>query len=183
MVDGVPGEECQLDTGWVLRLEPDARGKRRRRRAWIFTASVSRHRFVYPIERETTASAIEACEAAWEFFGGIFKVLLPDNTKAIVQRADPLEPRIRDLMKLWLPVFLGALILSGCVPAFGQECFSGDCKNGQGTLTFPDGRKYVGEFRDNEMNGQGTYTWPNGRKYVGEFRNDEPTGQGKWTPQ
>lgn len=94
LVDGKPGEECQLDTGWVLRLEPDTRGKRRRVKAWIFTAVVSRHRFVYPIERETTASAIEACEAAWEFFGGVFRVLLPDNTKAIVQRADPLEPLI-----------------------------------------------------------------------------------------
>lgn len=99
IVDGAPGDECQLDTGWVLRLEPDACGKRRRRRAWIFSAAVSRHRFVYPIERETTASAIEACEAAWEFFGGIFGVLLPDNTKAIVQQADPLEPLIN-------PVFL-----------------------------------------------------------------------------
>lgn len=99
VADGQPGEECQLDTGWVLTLEPDTRGKRRRRRAWIFTAVVSRHRFVYPIEHETTASAIEACEAAWEFFGGIFRVLLPDNTKAIVQRADPLEPLIN-------PVFL-----------------------------------------------------------------------------
>jgi len=94
VVDGQPGDECQLDTGWVLTLEPDTRGKRRRLRAWIFTAVVSRHRFVYPIEHETTASAIEACEAAWEFFGGIFHVLLPDNTKAIVQRADPLEPLI-----------------------------------------------------------------------------------------
>lgn len=94
VADGKPGEECQLDTGWVLTLEPDTRGKRRRVKAWIFTAVVSRHRFVYPIERETTASAIEACEAAWEFFGGVFRVLLPDNTKAIVQRADPLEPLI-----------------------------------------------------------------------------------------
>jgi hypothetical protein len=56
--DGKPGEECQLDTGWVLTLAPDARGKRRRVKAWIFTAAVSRHRFVSPIEHETTASAI-----------------------------------------------------------------------------------------------------------------------------
>jgi transposase len=94
LCDGEPGQECQVDTGWVVRLEPDEQGKRRRRKAWIFTAVVSRHRFVYPIERETTESAIEACEAAWEFFGGIFRVLLPDNTKAIVQHADPLEPVI-----------------------------------------------------------------------------------------
>jgi hypothetical protein len=54
----------------------------------------SRHRFVYPTFEETTARAIEACEAAWEFFGGAFKVLIPDNTKAIVLKADPLAPRI-----------------------------------------------------------------------------------------
>ena len=59
-------------------------GKRRRFRAWIFTAVRSRHRFVYPTFEETTARAIEACEAAWDFFGGIFTVLIPDNTKAII---------------------------------------------------------------------------------------------------
>jgi hypothetical protein len=72
VVDGEPGQECQLDTGWVAQLEPGEAGTRRRVKAWIFTAVVSRHRFVWPIERETTASAIEACEAAWEFFDGIF---------------------------------------------------------------------------------------------------------------
>lgn len=97
VADGVPGEEVQLDTGWTLVLEPlELGGKRRRVRSWIFTAVVSRHRFVYPIERETTAGAIEACEAAWEFFGGVFWVVIPDNTKAIVDLADPLYPRINE---------------------------------------------------------------------------------------
>jgi len=94
VADGEPGQELQVDTGWMLLLEPDVNGKRRRFRAWIFTAVLSRHRFVYPCFPETTQSAIEACEAAWEFFGGIFHVLLPDNTKAIVQTADPLEPKL-----------------------------------------------------------------------------------------
>jgi len=93
VIDGEPGQELQLDTGWVGRLTlPERRW--RRFRAWIFTAVRSRHRFVYPTFEETTTRAIEACEAAWTFFGGIFTVLIPDNTKAIVQRADPLAPRI-----------------------------------------------------------------------------------------
>jgi hypothetical protein len=93
VLDGEPGQELQLDTGWVGRLTlPERRW--RRFRAWIFTAVRSRHRFVYPTFEETTIRAIEACEAAWDFFGGIFTVLIPDNTKAIVQRADPLVPRI-----------------------------------------------------------------------------------------
>jgi transposase len=94
VADCGPGEEVQLDTGWMGLLEPEASGKRRRFRAWIFTAVRSRYRFVHPCFPETTASAIEACEAAWTFFGGIFQTLIPDNTKAIVDQADPLEPRI-----------------------------------------------------------------------------------------
>jgi len=93
VLDGEPGQELQVDTGWVGWLTLPER-KKRRFRAFIFTAVRSRHRFVYPIFEETTARAIEACEAAWEFFGGIFNVIIPDNTKAIVVEADPLAPRI-----------------------------------------------------------------------------------------
>jgi transposase len=93
VLDGEPGHEVQLDTGWVGWLT-QLHGRRRRFRAWIFTAGRSRHRFVYPTFEETTARAIEACDAAWEFFGGIFHVIIPDNTKAIVTQADSLTPRI-----------------------------------------------------------------------------------------
>jgi hypothetical protein len=92
VADGVPGEELQLDTGWMPLMKPDASGKRRRFKAWIFTPNVSRHRFVWPIRQETTEEAIRACEAAWEYYEGVFRVLVPDNTKAIVNTADPLEP-------------------------------------------------------------------------------------------
>jgi transposase len=92
VADCDPGEEVQVDVGWMGLLEPDGLGKRRRFRAWIFTSVRTRHRFVYPTFREKTEDAIEACEAAWAFFGGVFKVLIPDNTKAIVQKADPLTP-------------------------------------------------------------------------------------------
>ena len=96
VLDGEAGQEVQVDTGWVgwLTLPLIDTRKRRRFRAWIFTAVRSRYRFVYPTFEETTARAIEACEAAWPFFGGRFHVLIPDNTKAIVLNADSLSPRI-----------------------------------------------------------------------------------------
>lgn len=94
VADGKPGEELQVDTGWVGELAADDNGRRRRFKAWIFTPSVSRYRFVWPCHRETTAEAIEACEAAWRFYEGCFRVLLPDNTKAIVDVADPISPKI-----------------------------------------------------------------------------------------
>lgn len=95
ILDGQPGQELQVDTGWVGWLTlPLLPHKHQRFRAWIFTAVFSRYRFVYPTFEETTARAIEACEAAWQFFGGIFHVLIPDNTKAIIAQPDALTPRV-----------------------------------------------------------------------------------------
>ena len=51
--------------------------------------------------------------------------------------------------------------------------------HGQGTLTWVDGIKYVGEFRDDEMHGQGTFTFPDGEKWEGESRDGKL--QGKFT--
>jgi hypothetical protein len=34
--------------------------------------------------------------------------------------------------------------------------------------------KYVGKFRNAKYNGQGTLTLPDGRKVIGEFREDDP---------
>jgi transposase len=94
VADCAPGQEVQVDTGWVGQLEPDLFGKRRRFCAWIFSAVRSRHRYVHVCFRETTESAIEACEAAWAWFGGVFAVLIPDNTKTIVQVYDPIKPTL-----------------------------------------------------------------------------------------
>ena len=92
VLDGEPGHELQLDTGWVGWLT--AAGQEAPISGVDLTAVRSRHRFVYPAFEETTARAIEACEAAWAFFGGVFRVLIPENTKAIIVDADPLAPRI-----------------------------------------------------------------------------------------
>jgi transposase len=96
VADGEPGEELHIDTGWMTMLEPDEHGRRRRFRAWVFTPHLSRYRFVYPCFAESTATAIEACEAAWEFYGGVFRVVVPDCTSAIVHTADPHKPRLVD---------------------------------------------------------------------------------------
>lgn len=92
--DGKPGEELQVDVGRMLLLEPHSLDKRRVVKAFVFTPNVSRYRFIYPCFTETTADAIAACEAAWAFYGGVFKVLVPDNTKAIVLKADPYQPQL-----------------------------------------------------------------------------------------
>jgi hypothetical protein len=64
---------------------------------------------------------------------------------------------------------------------FGQKCISGNCLNGQGTYTYANGDKYVGEWKDDKKNGKGTYTSANGDKYVGEYMNDKKNGKGTYT--
>src|SRR6516162_8683213 len=46
ILDGDPGQELQVDTGWVGWLTLALLSQRRRFRAWIFTAVFSRYRFV-----------------------------------------------------------------------------------------------------------------------------------------
>ena len=53
--------------------------------------------------------------------------------------------------------------------------------NGQGTLTSPDGIKYIGEFKDGKPHGQGTYTFTSGSKYTGELKDGLWIGQGTFT--
>jgi hypothetical protein len=91
VADGEPGEEVQIDFGY-LGMIPDG-DRRRRLHALVFTAVFSRYCFVYLTFSQTTAAVIAGCEAAWGFFGGMFKVLIADNLKPVVDKADRLEPR------------------------------------------------------------------------------------------
>ncbi|MBD2056125.1 pentapeptide repeat-containing protein [Oculatella sp. FACHB-28] len=53
--------------------------------------------------------------------------------------------------------------------------------DGRGSMMYPNGDRYDGEFRDGKRNGCGTFTFENGRNYVGQFRDDQFQGQGIWT--
>ena len=50
-----------------------------------------------------------------------------------------------------------------------------------GTNTYADGGKYVGEYKDGKKHGEGTYTLANGDKYVGQWKDDKKHGQGTLT--
>ena len=74
-------------------------------------------------------------------------------------------------------ILLASLLVVGesfalppCPPGVFHNCY--------GTFTYADGRKYVGEFKDDKKHGQGTLTVADGTKYVGEFKDDKMHGQG-----
>ena len=55
-------------------------------------------------------------------------------------------------------------------PATDDILSTKEWANCYGTFIFPDGAKYVGEFKDGKPHGQGTMTSSDGTKYVGEFK-------------
>ena len=92
VADGAPGVECQIDFGRLgLIFDPGA-GRRRALHALIFTAVCSRHMFVWLSFTQTLGDVIAGCEAAWRFYGGVFRVLVPDNLRPVVANADPVNP-------------------------------------------------------------------------------------------
>ena len=46
-------------------------------------------------------------------------------------------------------------------------------REGFGIMTYPDGTKYEGEFKDGLKNGPGTETYKDGEKYQGDWRERE----------
>ena len=52
-------------------------------------------------------------------------------------------------------------------------------RDGLGTLNYPDGRKYVGEWKKGKKDGLGTFKFKDGRKYSGQFKNGKRDGKGK----
>ena len=53
--------------------------------------------------------------------------------------------------------------------------------NCQGTETYADGEKYVGEYKNGTMHGKGASTFVNGDKYEGEYRDGKWHGQATLT--
>ncbi|MGQ0669452.1 MAG: IS21 family transposase [Actinomycetota bacterium] len=94
--DPDPGSELQVDFGQMGLLHDPEAGRRRVCYALVFTAAYSRHTFVWLTFSQALPAVIEGFEAAWAFFGGVFKVIIPDNLKAVVERPDPLAPRLNE---------------------------------------------------------------------------------------
>lgn len=64
--------------------------------ALVAVAARSRHLFVWPCQSMTRQDVIDALEAAWAYFGGVFPVVIVDNMRAVVARPDAVEPLISE---------------------------------------------------------------------------------------
>ena len=94
VADGDPGVECQIDFAQMGFITDTETGRRRKVHPLILAAVYSRHMFVHLSYGQTLADVIAGCEAAWTHFGGVFRVLIPDNLRPVVIDADPVNPRL-----------------------------------------------------------------------------------------
>jgi hypothetical protein len=75
-----------------MGLVADDKGQRRKLWVLVVTLSMSRYMFVWPTFVQTCAALIEGLEAAWLFFGGVIKRVVPDNMTSAVVHPHPTEP-------------------------------------------------------------------------------------------
>lgn len=59
-----------------------------------------------------------------------------------------------------------------------RRCNTTYCSNGRGYYDYPDGSRWVGNFRDGLPYGDGICYYVNGDRYVGEWQHNAPYGQG-----
>ena len=94
VADGEPGDELQVDFGRMGFIFDPAAGRDRVVHALIFTACFSRHCFVWLTHRADDRGGDRRVR------GGVgvlrracSRTVIPDNLSAVVDGADPLEPR------------------------------------------------------------------------------------------
>jgi transposase len=89
-----PGEEAQIDYGYLGVWVDPVGGRRRRVWAFVMVLACSRHLFVRPVLTMDQRAWTEAHVAAFEFFGGVPRRLVPDNLRTGVDRPDLYDPKI-----------------------------------------------------------------------------------------
>lgn len=92
--DPSPGQEAQIDYGYLGQWTDPATGRPRRVWAFVMVLSASRHLFVRPVLAMTLAAWVQAHVLALGFFGGAPRRLVTDNLKASVVRPDLYDPKL-----------------------------------------------------------------------------------------
>lgn len=88
-----PGQEMQVDYGIGARCE-DHTGKLRKTYLFRLVLSHSRKGYTEAVARLTTESFIRSLENAFRSLGGVPKIVVFDNAKAVVKKADWYDPEL-----------------------------------------------------------------------------------------
>jgi len=92
-VERKPGEEAQVDFGYVGKMIDPETGKLRKAWAFVMTLSWSRHQYVEFVWDQSVATWLKLHVNAFAFFGGVPERIVPDNLKAAILKACWEEPQ------------------------------------------------------------------------------------------
>ncbi|MCB0526429.1 MAG: caspase family protein [Saprospiraceae bacterium] len=80
----------------------------------------------------------------------------PSRTNTNTSKPDPTKPDVNGL----------------------KNCGTVYCRSGKGYYDYPEGSRWVGEFKDGHPFGKGICYYSNGDRYEGEWANNTPNGEG-----
>jgi transposase len=89
-----PGEEAQIDWGYLGRFFDPVAGRMRRIWAFAMVLACSRHMFVRPVTSMTQTVWVACHLAAFDFFSGAPARLVIDDLKTGVDRPDLYDPKL-----------------------------------------------------------------------------------------
>jgi len=91
--DTPPGDEAQIDFGYLGIWQDPKTGRRYRLWAFALIMSFSRHMFVWVVTKMDQREWLTCHVLAFEFFGGAPKRITPDNLKTGVIKPDLYDPK------------------------------------------------------------------------------------------
>ncbi|HEY3260590.1 MAG TPA: IS21 family transposase [Pseudonocardiaceae bacterium] len=92
--DPPPGQDAQIDYGYLGSWIDPIGGRRRRVWAFVMVLACSRHLFLRPVLRMDQLAWTECHVEGFRFFGGCPARLVPDNLKTGVVKADLYDPQL-----------------------------------------------------------------------------------------
>lgn len=122
-----PGEEVQIDYGYLGTWLDPFTSRARRVWAFVMVLACSRHMFVRPVLNLDASSWVAAHVAAFGFFGGAARRLVIDNLATGVDRSDLYDPKINKAMGSWRPTTGSSSIRPGVARPRTNRGWSGPC--------------------------------------------------------
>ncbi len=86
-IDTLPGQEAQVDFGYVGHLYDPIEGRLRKAYVFVMVLGYSRHQFARICFDQKVETWLKLHVEAFDWFGGVPEVVVPDNLKSAVIRA------------------------------------------------------------------------------------------------
>lgn len=95
-----PGEQLYVDfAGKQAEYIDPATGEIRQASVLIATLGFSQYSYVEAVQTQTGEDVVEGLQEGFRWFGGVTKVIIPDNMKAAVIKSDRYEPGLNRLLE------------------------------------------------------------------------------------